>query len=271
MRLLIDHRTRYRFSAPQARLVQMLRMTPSDTNDQTVAAWRIDIDCDARLKSARDGFGNLVTMLYAQGPLSGIEIAVRGEVLTTPTNGVVDSVAETFPPALFLRSTALTTADQAMIDFATGDAPTLNQFDQLQSLNRAINARFEICSGRPVAGRTAAEAFVLEKITARDLAHIFVATARMIGAPARYVTGYRLLAASEAIEPTLHGWAEAFATGLGWVAFDPSTGLCATEEYVRVSIGLDAASAAPVAGSRLGVGVEQLDVDVRVERLTTDN
>jgi hypothetical protein len=76
MRLSIDHRTSYRFSAPQSRLVQMLRLTPEDTHDQTVAAWRIDVDCDARLRTTRDGFGNIVTMLYAEGPLTAIEVAV---------------------------------------------------------------------------------------------------------------------------------------------------------------------------------------------------
>jgi hypothetical protein len=30
-------------------------------DDQTVAHWRIDVDCDARLRRGQDGFGNAVT------------------------------------------------------------------------------------------------------------------------------------------------------------------------------------------------------------------
>ena len=80
--------------------------------------------------------------------------------------------------------------------------------------------------------------------------------------PARYVSGYRLAEGEH--QPTPHGWAEAHVAGLGWVAFDPSTGQCPEEDHVRVAVALDAAGAAPVAGSRLGVGAEILDVDVVV-------
>ena len=80
MRLSIDHRTVYRFSEPQSRLVQMLRMTPENSHDQTVARWRIDVDHDATMRRGRDGFGNAVTMLYVEGPLLDIEIAVRGDL-----------------------------------------------------------------------------------------------------------------------------------------------------------------------------------------------
>ena len=265
MRLSIDHRTNYRFSTPQARLVQMLRMTPGDTHDQTIAAWRIDVDCDARLKPARDGFGNRVTMLYAEGPIANIEICVTGEVLTAPTTGVLDGVSERFPPDLFLRSTSLTEPDSAITDFARAATEASATLDRLHALNRAVHARFTLCHRRPEQGRTAAAAFVEPTAPARDLAHVFIACARSIDAPARYVSGYSLIVANGATQPTPHGWAEAFVEGLGWIAFDPSTGLCATEEYVRVSVGLDAAGAAPVAGSRLGEGKEELDVDVHVE------
>ncbi|MFX5510419.1 transglutaminase N-terminal domain-containing protein, partial [Acinetobacter baumannii] len=39
MRLAVDHRTVYRFTEPQARVVQLLRLTPADTDQQTIADW----------------------------------------------------------------------------------------------------------------------------------------------------------------------------------------------------------------------------------------
>ncbi len=264
MRLSIDHRTIYRFSTPQTRLVQMLRMTPSDTNDQTIAAWRIDIDCDARLKPGRDGFGNKVTMLYAEGPIRAIEICVAGEVLTGPHAGVIDGSIERFPPGLFLRETALTEPDAALQAFAQEAISGTDGLDRLRALNGAVAGRFALCPRRPVQGRTAAQAFAADRAPARDLAHIFIACARSVGAPARYVSGYSLQIGDGEHQPTPHGWAEAHVDGVGWVAFDPSTGLCATQDYVRVAIGLDAAGAAPVAGSRLGEGNEELDVDISI-------
>ena len=88
----------------------LLRLTPGNSHDQTVASWRVHVDCDARMREGRDGFGNLVTMLYAEGPLTAIEIALHGEVLTSHSDGVVLGVAEPLPPALFLRATDATAA-----------------------------------------------------------------------------------------------------------------------------------------------------------------
>ena len=138
-----------------------------------------------------------------------------------------------------------------------GDIPALHR------LNAAIGARFATDEGRP-AGRDAAESFAATALTARDKAHVFIAAARSLGVPARYVSGYCDLAGDD--RPTPHGWADAWFDGLGWVGFDPTLGLSSGEHHVRVAVALDAAGAAPVAGSRLGEGAEELDVAVTVNR-----
>ena len=262
MRLSIDHRTNYRFSEPQSRLVQMLRLTPENTHDQTIAAWRIDVDCDARLREGRDGFGNATTMLYVEGPVDGLSITVHGAVLTSHSSGVVLGTHEPLPPAVFLRATAATPRDPALAAFArdvAGSRPTLGA---LHAVNRALSDRFARETGRGDPTIDAAAAFTRDSATARDLAHMFIVAIRSLDIPARYVSGYRLSEGEHL--PTPHGWAEAHVDALGWVAFDPSTGQCPEEDHVRVAVALDAAGAAPVAGSRLGEGMEILDVDVVV-------
>lgn len=267
MRLSIDHRTTYRFTAPQRRLVQMLRLTPEDTHDQTVAAWRIDVDCDARLRTTRDGFGNIVTMLYARGPLEAIEIAVTGEVLTSDNPGVLRGALDPLPPSVFCRVTPATTPDARFADFARGAAAGADLLNALHALNVALNRRFRILNRRGELGRPVGETFAQRDATPRDLAHMMVAGARLLGAPARYVSGYCLSGFGGASRSTPHSWAEGHVAGLGWVSFDPSFGLSADENYVRVAIGLDAAGAAPIAGSRLGPGRESLDAEVSVGAL----
>ena len=262
MRLTIDHRTVYRFSAPQSRLVQMLRLMPENSHDQTVANWHIHVDCDARMRTARDGFGNAATMLYVDGPVDGIEIAVTGEVLTSHSNGELHGVAEPLPPALFLRPTAATARDAAIADFAAGFAGS--DAAELDGLNRALHGRFMLERGRPEPGLDAGAAFARGRGTPRDAAQIFAAAARSLGVPARYVSGYLLAEGDH--RPTPHGWAEAHVDGTGWIGFDPARGERPGEDYVRVASALDAAGAAPVAGSRLGDGAEELDVDVSVSR-----
>jgi transglutaminase-like putative cysteine protease len=262
MRLSIEHRTTYRFTAPQGRVVQMLRMTPDNTHDQTVADWHIAVDCDARMTHHRDGFGNATTMLYCAGPVEEIELTVTGDVVTSSSAGIVQGSNEVLPPSLFLRATPATAADAAITAF-TQEVSGAADIAGLHRLNLAIHERYAADAGRPVQGLTAARAFDRPALTARDMTQIFIAGARALGAPARYVTGYCDLAGDH--RPTPHGWAEAFVPDSGWIGFDPLLGLSPEEHHVRVAIALDAGGAAPVQGSRLGDGQERLDVDVTVQ------
>lgn len=268
MRLSIEHHTQYRFTQPQTRLVQMLRLTPQDTVDQTVLSWRLDVDCDVRLRDSMDGFGNRVTMLYADGPLDSISITVAGEVLTTESNGVVRGSHEPLPEALFLRTTPRTVPSEALADFARSAAVWgSDRLDSLHRWNGALAARFADAPDLPDSGVSAARAFGKAQPSSRDLAHILIAGARALGVPARYVSGYRQRAGDECAP---HGWAEAWVDDLGWVGFDPSAGISPDEHYVRVAVGLDAPGASAIAGSRLGQGSEELEVDLHVERLGND-
>ena len=266
MRLSVDHRTTYRFTEPQTRVVQLLRLTPGNSHDQTVASWDIHVDCDARMRTGRDGFGNITTMLYAEGPLERITIVVAGEVVTSHSDGVVHGVAEALPPALFLRATERTPADPDIAGFAHEVAGGESRLAALHRLNEGLHARRPVDWRRGNPALHAGEAWRSGASTPRDLAKIFVVAARSLGAPARYVSGYHLTEVDGEHLPAPHGWAEAHVDGLGWVGFDPCTGRCPEESYIRVAVALDAAGAAPVAGSRLGEGAEELDVDVTVHR-----
>jgi len=53
---------------------------------------------------------------------------------------------------------------------------------------------------------------------------------------------------------------------LGWVAFDAANGLCAADAPVRVAVGLDELSAAPLRGTRYGGAGEALSGKVRAEQ-----
>ena len=266
MRLTVDHRTTYRFTAPQSRVVQLLRLTPGNAHDQTVASWRIHLDCDARLRDGRDGFGNQVTMLYAEGPLSTIEIAMHGEVVTSHSAGVVLGMPEPLAPALFLRPTPATTADDALAAWAQEVVGGGTRLAGLHALNAGLHARFTVERERRGSVRPAGEAAAGGRATPRELAQLFCAGARATGTPARFVSGYHLWDVDGEHRPAPHGWAEAFVDGIGWVGFDPTTGRSPEDTYIRVAVALDAAGAAPVAGSRLGEGDEELDVDVTVSR-----
>jgi len=266
MRIAVDHRTSYRFAEPQARVVQMLRLMPSDTRHQTVVSWHVEVGCDARLRHTRDGFGNAVAMLYAEGPVEALEISVSGEVLTAETSGIVRDSHEPLPPLLYLRATPRTRAAGELDDFARQAVEGVNDaVERLHQLSLALGERFELAPVGRDRGHSAGAVFATERACPRDLAHMFVSAARGLGVPSRYVAGYRHCTDEGECMP--HAWAEAHIDGLGWVGFDPSAGISADERYVRVAVGLDATGAAPIVGHRMGGGEEALDVALEVERL----
>lgn len=254
---------RYTFSQPQARLVQLLRLTPASYEGQNVLQWRIDACRDVRLKRSHDGYGNLVTMLYADGPLSELTLTVSGMVITEDRAGMVGSAPDPLPPGFFLQQTALTAPSAAIAALADEIAAASDEpLDRAHALMAAIHERIERDDDPTVGDVGAAAAIAAGRATPRDMAHLFLAAARRIELPARYVSGLRTTPGGTA--HAVHGWGELHVPGYGWIGFDPSADRCPDEDYVRVAIGLDHAEAAPVSGQRVGGGDEHLSVDVRV-------
>ena len=119
MRIAIDHTTLYRYSEPTRSVIQLLKVTPRSFVGQTVLDWRVDVDCDARLREARDGYGNVVHMLYVDRPVQRLCINVTGRVLTEDQAGRVRGLDYQLPPPVFVRATPLTRpgpAIQALAD-----------------------------------------------------------------------------------------------------------------------------------------------------------
>ncbi len=265
MRLRISHKTTYLYAPPATRVIQVLRLTPRNHDGQYVAGWRIDVSADCRLDQHEDAFGNITHTFAADGPLGELVLAVEGEIETRDTQGVVRDAVERFPPSLFLRETTLTACDEALAAFAA-TARLDPHDDALTILHRLLQNECALMEYDPepaYEAATAAEALARRRGRRQDLAHVFITAARCLGIPARYVGGYFV---SEDGEGDGHAWAEAFVGDLGWVAFDPANGLCATDAHVRVAVGLDHLGAAPVRGTRYGGGSEALSVSIRVDQ-----
>ncbi len=266
MRMSIDHRTRYSFSQPQARVVQLLRMTPQNCASQTVTDWTINVNCDARLRDGQDGYGNVTTMLYIDGPISAVEIMVRGEVLTEDRKGLLHGVGETLPPAFFLRSSKLTQADDSIRSLARSFVLAQpNPQNWAKQLMVAIYERIEVRVGRTPKSRTAIDTLEEGWGSVRDKTQLLIALARAADLPARFVSGHCLDGINARGHKSAYCWAEIYVEGQGWIGFDPSTGQCPGESYVRVAVGLDASDATPLSGTRTGGGIEEMDVEVRVK------
>ena len=265
MRIRISHEMTHRFVPPARMLIQNLRLTPSSFDSQYVQGWRISHDIDASLRQTEDAHGNILSSFSHHGaPLERLSVTARGEVETTDAAGVVRGSVERLPPEMYLRESPLAHANGALREFAAeAVAGAADPLDAAHRLTSALHETLSFDAEAPEVSATAAEAFALRRGQAQDFAHAFIACARFLGRPARYISGYR--AGDEDRPPGAHAWAEAHVPVLGWVAFDATASICADERYVRVAVGFDAQDAALVR-SALGGVEDKVDASILVEQ-----
>ena len=268
MLIRVSHVTTYRYGTPATSVIQTLRLTPRNHDGQFVMSWRIDVSADCRLDKHEDAFGNISHAFTADGPFDELTVSVAGEVETRDTQGVVRGSVERFPPSLYLRETPLTQPDDAIRAFATAARREAGENDLglLHLILARLNEEMQYDADPTHVLTTAAEAFTLKRGVCQDLTHIFIAAARSLGIPARYIGGYFRRDDGVTRQDAGHAWAEAFVEKLGWVAFDTANGVCATDAHIRVAVGLDYLGAAPVRGTRYGGAAETLAVEVLVDQ-----
>ena len=265
MRILVHHRTEYRYTQPLMQSVQYVRLTPRSGTSQTVNRWKVSCP-GADLTEWTDHYGNICHTLVMARPTTSMVIEVSGDVRTIDTNGVIPGGTTTLPFEVYLRETAYTQPDRALAKFAQRFKEPIAE-DAIAGLHQLMLGVQEAVvyeKNHTTVHTTAAETLAAGRGVCQDHAHLFIAACRQLGVPARYVSGY--LRHGEGTDQTTasHAWAEALVPDLGWVSFDCANGLSATEAYMRVAVGLDYADAGPVRGVRTGGGVEELDVTVKL-------
>jgi transglutaminase-like putative cysteine protease len=267
MRIRVRHETRYAYRLPAQSALQLMRLTPRSCDNQFVRRWRVEIDADARLEKSEDAFGNITHVVFIEGPIEHVRVMIEGEVDTVDLGGFIKGTVERQPERLFLRPTPLTEPSAQIKTFAktalAGEGGDL--LAALHKINGDLHQSMTFLIGATTAATTAAEAYAARTGVCQDFAHVFVAAARALGVPARYVSGY-YLRTDQTEQEAGHAWVEAHLPALGWIGFDPAQGLCVTPRYVRVAIGADSREAAPVRGAQTGGRDEALSVAIDVSQ-----
>jgi transglutaminase-like putative cysteine protease len=265
MRLQIVHRTEYRYDVPVGYGLQRLRLTPLGGQTQAVVSWKIEIEGGREEVRYVDQFGNETRLVSMEGDPRVVSVEASGIVETYDTAGVVGPHLGFAPLWLFRRETVLTEPGPAIEAFVAASIGEGSELSRLHGLMDAIADVIVYEAGATGATTTGEEALVLRKGVCQDHAHVFLAAARLMGFPARYVSGYLMLD-GVAEQAASHAWVEAHVSSLGWVGFDVSNRMCPDERYVRVAVGRDYRDAAPVSGIRLGQAAEALAVRISVEQ-----
>lgn len=266
MRITVRHSLSLELANPPGRAVQHLLLTPRSSATQTVASWSISAPGIERAARFTDAFGNIAHLLnQPPGGEAALAVTVEGEVETHDRNGVLGRPLDEPMAAIFMRQTELTPPEPELCaPFRPGAGGPAGRIAILHGLMDTLAAGTpETPQPEPMRqAQMGADGQVQEQTLgtraeapARQndptaLSHAFIAAARALGIPARYVTGYLL---PEEGSASLHAWAEAFDHALGWIGFDSALGMCPTDRHIRLASGLDAAFTMPLRSVPVGV------------------
>jgi hypothetical protein len=198
----------------------------------------MEIEGGQKQTEFNDHHQNRVTLISFDPHATSIVVHCEGEVENADLHGVIGKHGGFAPLWYFRRSTELTRAGPNVRRLAKGlreeEAEDIPRLHALSSAHP--RPRCPTRSGRPMPPPPPRRRSSMARGVCQDHSHIFVAAARAMGYPARYVSGY-LMMNDRVHQDASHAWAEAHVEGVGWVGFDVSNGISPDARYVRVATG----------------------------------
>jgi transglutaminase-like putative cysteine protease len=133
--------------------------------------------------------------------------------------------------------------------------------DLLQEINKAIyrDIRYQRRERKGV--QSPAETLERKSGTCRDFAALFMEICHLMGLATRFVSGYMYSPTIEG-RMSMHGWAEVYLPGAGWLGFDPSWGILTTTFYIPVAVSRHPEHVPPISGTFFGFARDFLKTEV---------
>ncbi len=210
MRLTVNHSTSYLYDAPVDYGLQQVRLTPKEREGQKILHWDISIEGGHKELHFTDHHANHVDLISIDPGGERLVIHVTGEVETADTAGVIGPHRGFMPLWMFKRPTALTTPGpkiRALLKELGGEYD--NDIARAHALSALIVEHVPYATGKTDADTGAEQAVSHGAGVCQDHAHIFITAMRLLGHPARYVSGY-LMMNDRAEQDATHAWAEAW-------------------------------------------------------------
>jgi transglutaminase-like putative cysteine protease len=269
MRLKVTHITRYQYSEPISETHMEMRLRPSEEMAQRLASFELEVAPETAVREHVDGFGNHVHYFDFLPEHDMVELISRSEVETgvrarPAANGNrPDDLLLFRPPVVDGPGVRRLAERHRPRDLSSAAAVE----EALDNLTVGISRDFEYRPMSTTVTTAVDEVLRLRTGVCQDFAHLFIAVARAMGVPTRYVSGYVYAGGGVPTIGASHAWAEAWLPGRGWVGYDATHPVRAGESHVRVAVGRDYRDAAPTRGVYVGTARGQLDVRVEVRPL----
>ncbi len=287
-RISIVHSTEYSYHKPVGLTRHRLMLRPDDSHDLRLQRAALEVEPKpSRVHWTHDAFNNSICFLEWPETLKTDRLSIVSTLdLTHHPEGppapkyTLDPHAERFPfaydadeaPDLAqLAERQLPDPEGKVEAWArrfVGKAGEPRTLAVLEAMTHAIKAEFRYGARHVEGTQTAAETLTLGSGTCRDFAVLMMEALRSFGVAARFVTGYLYddLSGTTRGGGSTHAWCNAYVPGAGWLEYDPTNGLVAGANLVRVGVTRSAAQALPVSGGYIGGAddVAGMHVDVAV-------
>ena len=273
-RINIVHTTEYSYHNPVGLTRHRMMIRPDDSHDLRLHRSVIEVDpVPSRTRWAHEVFNNSICYLEWPDDLRTQHLRIVSTLdLTHHPDGpplpvcALDPAAEVFPFSYAAQEVPdlarLTerqlpdpnrTVDNWARRFITGlgNAHTMKV---METMTRAIQSEFEYRARYEEGTQTPARTLELGSGTCRDFAVLMMEALRSFGLATKFVTGYLYDDTSGTTRGggSTHAWCSVYLPGAGWVEYDPTNGLLAGANLVRVGVTRTAEQALPVSGGYFG-------------------
>ena len=279
------HITEFTYDGPVSESYNEVRLRPRQDETQTCLSFRLSTDPAAQTAAYQDPFGNWVHRFNVLPQHRHLRVEADSVVLVDephrlPEDGIAlhnledhaDSLDEFYDlmcPTVYAPHLAPVADLAAEAERASGDSVA----GFARAATALVHTQFRYEKGATHVQSSIEDVLGTRAGVCQDFSHLLLATLRVRGLPARYVSGY--LMPKSTAEPgagaaeiiggqASHAWAEVYLPGEGWFGLDPTLGQPVDLRHVRVAYGRDYGDVAPVRGVYKGHAGQRLSVDVRV-------
>lgn len=275
----IRHITNFAYQPAVRESVMEVRMQPRSEGTQRCLNFYLDVSPHANIMVYRDFPGNTIHHFDIPGSQAQIKITAKAIVEVQPipapqsaepcnwsdfdTQVDQGDYWEMLLPSRYVCSTERLQHFASELDLKRGASP----LETLLDLNQAIYKAFDYVPNSTKVDSPIDDALQCRRGVCQDFAHIMIALVRQLRMPCRYISGYLChdtKVPDRSPQGATHAWVEAFLPPLGWVAFDPTNNLVASNRHIRVAIGRDYADVPPTRGVYRGKATSELSVGVYV-------
>jgi len=273
-RIGIVHATEYTYRNPVGLTRHRLMLRPDDSHDLRLHSAALDVDPKPSLIHwTHDAFDNSICFLEWPQTMRTDRLSIVSTLdLTHHPDGPplpvysLDPAAETFPfsyaadeiPDLArLTERQLPDPSRTVDAWArrfVGDQKSARTLDVMEAMTRAIKNDFRYGARHEEGTQSAAETLALGTGTCRDFAVLMMEALRSFGVATRFVSGYLYDDTSGTTRGggSTHAWCNVYLPGAGWTEYDPTNGLVAGSNLIRVGVTRSAAQALPISGGFVG-------------------